>query len=372
MKQHEKTKKHVKNSYLYSLKYPNDVIIVAHDSNEILAVVSNNNINANTKDNFDNKMVAQETGNAQKENTHNIEICQNDGKKPTKKVYHSCKCGKQFSHSSSLSRHKQSCKCTQETQVVSKDHFIEKITSLEKELLEMKKLLSQSHQLEQNNLNQNKNGTIGNNNSIGNTISDNNIITDNSTKMITNNNNKTVNVITYLNNNYNEAQPLKMLESDDVTRLLTYAELGKHSLEYVIAFQQEKYLLDEFLGEFILKEFKKSDAKKQQIWISDIPRLKFIVRGALNQDESVWHPDKKGIVLTKNIITPMLNDIFILMENYVAVCKTNIKNAEFDYQRENIHKQSENALSVIYEINQKILHRKILLYIAPYFQLEIE
>jgi hypothetical protein len=163
-----------------------------------------------------------------------------------------------------------------------------------------------------------------------------------------------------------------MLESDDVTRLLTYAELGKHSLEYVIAFQQEKYLLDEFLGEFILKEFKKSDAKKQQIWISDIPRLKFIVRGALNQDESVWHPDKKGIVLTKNIITPMLNDIFILMENYVAVCKTNIKNAEFDYQRENIHKQSENALSVIYEINQKILHRKILLYIAPYFQLEIE
>lgn len=91
----------------------------------------------------------------------------------------------------------------------------------------------------------------------------------------------------------------------------------------------------------------------------------------MNKDQSVWHPDKKGIILTKNIITPMMDDIHILMTNYIELCRTNMKSAEFGYKREEIHEQSESAIRVIYDINQKILHHKILLYIAPYFHLKL-
>lgn len=264
-----------------------------------------------------------------------------------------CKCGKEFSHKSSLSRHKMTCK---ETPPIKNDY----ITKLEFQIEEMKNKIEKMEQ--QNNSNSNNTGNTH--------ITDSKICSDNvvNNKVV---NNKTINVFAYLNSHYNEAQPIKMLESKDITRILTSKELGKHLLEDVVVFQQSKYALNEFLGEFILKEFKKSDPKKQQFWITDVTRLKFVVRQALNQKEAIWHPDKKGICLTKYIITPILDEIYSMMVEYKELCKVRAKNTETSDQYEKIHEQSTNAISIIYEINQKILHKKILAYVAPYFQLEL-
>jgi hypothetical protein len=162
-----------------------------------------------------------------------------------------------------------------------------------------------------------------------------------------------------------------MLDSIDITKLLTYDdESTGYSLEDMIVFQQEKKLLSHFLGEFILKEFKKTNPKNQQFWVSDIPRLKFIVRQAINQNETIWQPDKKGICLTRYIITPMLEEIKSLLQDYTKICELRLKKCNM-IQCEQINQQSTNAVSVIYEINQKILHEKVLKYIAPYFQLEL-
>lgn len=265
-----------------------------------------------------------------------------------------CKCGKNFSHKSSLSRHKTMCN----EELPKKDEYI---TKLEVQIEEMKSKIEKMEQ--QNNSN-------NSHNSSNTHIADSKIYSDNTlnTKIV---NNKTINVFAYLNSHYNEAQPIKMLESKDITRILTSKELGKHLLEDVVVFQHGKYALNEFLGEFILKEFKKSDPTKQQFWITDVTRLKFVVRQALNQNESIWHPDKKGVCLTKYIITPILDEIYSMMIEYKELCKERTKNAQTPEQYEKIHEQSTSAIDIIYEINQKILHKKILTYIAPYFQLEL-
>jgi hypothetical protein len=94
------------------------------------------------------------------------------------------------------------------------------------------------------------------------------------------------------------------------------------------------------------------------------------VRQAINQNEAVWQPDKKGVCLTRHIITPLLEEIKVEMQDYTVICKSRMKKA-LHSQWEIINQQSTHAIEIIYEINQKILHQRVLHYIAPYFQLEL-
>lgn len=343
---HQESQKHVKCTYKYFLKNPVTNVIIDH-------------------------MVTNQVQNTRQEFIDVTDHKQFD-----------CVCGKTFSHQSGLSRHKKTCE---------NKNYVDEVKKLKKQLAE---LISKQTNVDVDgnkttvgdvNGNQTTVGDVTNNcdeiinncNQITNNcdeITNNETINSNNTKTINSNNKKTinnVNIITYLNNTQTDAQPLKMLENTDIKRLYTYAELGKHSLEDTIVFQHSKYVLHEFLGDIILKEFKKDDHKNQQIWISDVPRLKFIIRCAMNQDESIWHPDKKGVALTQKIIIPILNDVHLLMKNYVEVCKLNLNVVEFNYEREKIGMQSQSAIGVMFDISQKKLQHKILLYLAPYFQLEI-
>jgi len=67
----------------------------------------------------------------------------------------------------------------------------------------------------------------------------------------------------------------------------------------------KKKSLDKFIGDIIIKEYKKEDTKTQQIWTTDVSRLSFLVRQILNETEKVWMSDKKGTCLLKMIIKPM-------------------------------------------------------------------
>lgn len=101
---------------------------------------------------------------------------------------------------------------------------------------------------------------------------------DNSIKTINDNTVKHVSVITYLNTNYTEAKELKMLKSKDVTKMFSGEDIDNYSIEEIITFQQSKYMLDEFLGDVIIKKFTNTiNPKQQQIWISDIARLKILI-----------------------------------------------------------------------------------------------
>lgn len=352
LSRHKKTKKHTINEYKNTKNINDDNKIIITD--KILNCYQNGNKNTpNSKHSLKNGKNGNICDDI-KDNQNAILSTTNVNEHKPKKKQNKCNCGKIFNHLSGLSRHKKSCN----GKTTEKDDYISK---LENKLMEMQNRIEKIEQT---------NTAISNNSNNSNIIiSNDKICRDNTVNNIIHN--KTINLFTYLNAHCNEVQPIKMLESDDITRILTSKELGKHLLEDVIVFQYSKYALNEFLGEFILKEFKKSDPKKQQFWITDVTRLKFVVRQALNQNEAIWHPDKKGICLTKYIITPILDEIFSMMSDYKNLCNERMKNSQTSEQREKIHEQSTNALKVIYEINQKELHKDILKYIAPYFQLEL-
>ena len=157
-----------------------------------------------------------------------------------------------------------------------------------------------------------------------------------------------------------------MLKEKDVMKILAYDESCGHSLEEMIIFQYSKYLLNQFIGQFIVDEYKKKDPNKQQIWSSNVLKLNFIVRQILNQTEHVWLKDINGICLEKYIISPILEEIKLIMKNYIKDCYTDMSSNDVI---ETLGNKPTIAMKIIYEINQKELHKKILDFIAPHFQL---
>ena len=351
LKRHNESKRHVRIAYKISKQN------IGEDDEEFKNAVLNdsdscaNSITKNINDSFDDAK-------------SQTDMSDEHEKKPTKKI-HRCECGKIFGNSGNLCRHRKICdRIPKEVKV----NYEEKINKLEIELAEIKKQLLQSNVTKTvtNSNNQSNNTTNTTNSNNQSHVANTKIYSDNTV-----NNNK-ISVFAYLDTHHTDTPAIKMLETDDITRILANCEIGKHLLEDVIVFQQSKHVLHMFLGDFILKEFKKNDPTKQHFWLVDLSRLKFAVRLALSKTNVVWQPDPKGICLTKYIITPILDEIFSMMTDYKELCDERMKNSETSDQCDKIHKQSTNSLEIIYDINQKNLHRKILTYVAPYFQLELK
>jgi hypothetical protein len=253
-----------------------------------------------------------------------------------------CECGKSFRHRQSIWKHRKTCK---------EIAHIKTIETLSKQIEVLTQKVDNI-----SNTNSNNNNSCNTMNNSNNTI---------------NNNQKQFNVIAYVNQNYTEAKPIEMLQYNDVYKILEFDESCGHSLEDMIVFQHSKRLLDQFLGELIVNEFKKKDPLEQKFWSSNIKKLTFLVRQILNKTDIVWLKDSNGVCITKHIIDPILAEIRALMETYKKTCAKTMElpdTSEQTYDR--LYVNGYNALKVIYSIDQKILHHKILTFIAPHFQLE--
>lgn len=343
---HKTTQKHIKNDYQNTL------------STQINSQKSTLELTENPKNPKKSTKVSKNTDQHTDHDPHvnnlnqqNIQICSDVVIKNKNK--YKCNCGKIYQHKQSLFNHKKTCtnKNNEVTELIKK---VAKVDELEKTVHELQQIIS--------------NQNIIANNSVNNSINTSNV-QNNNTSNILNNNQKIINVYSYVNSQYTEAEPIKMLEKPDIDKLLTYTE-SKHPIEEVMAFQQSKHLLYQFLGEIIAHSYKKKNPAEQQFWVTDITRLSFIVRQALSQNENIWYPDKKGICLLKHIIVPVLDEVKRIMQKYVKDCYELMANSsESDFIK--IGGQMSHGTQIIYEINQKELHHKVLNYIAPYFQLEL-
>lgn len=273
-----------------------------------------------------------------------------------------CVCLKEFNHNQNFWKHKKICETYQKscsTCVTNSENHkslntvIETIANLVVSKLQMKHDLTKSDMLIQNTNN------ITNDNSVnGNTI--NNNIT----------NNKIVNVHTYISDNFTKAEPVQMLKPIQITKMLTLDNTCGHSIEELLIFHHNKYLLDQFIGDIITTGYKKINPEEQQFWSSDVVRLTFVVRQLLNENK-VWLQDKKGSYLTKCVVTPILEKIRKILIKYDVKCHEEIANVDTELERlEKLSNDRTTILKIIYDINTKSLHTKVLAYIAPRFQLE--
>ena len=151
--------------------------------------------------------------------------------------------------------------------------------------------------------------------------------------------------------------------NDDIDNELN----DKNKFVECLIFQYHHKTLAKYLGDIIVKHYKKKDPEQQSIWNSDSNRLTYIIRELFNDNKIDWLVDKKGIKTTNYIINPFLDHIDELVCDYM-----NLK-TKFDRQTTSVKELELNFpnLSICAEIRKDIsgnfLSEEILKYIAPYF-----
>lgn len=237
-----------------------------------------------------------------------------------------------------------------------------KNSQTEIEILKSELQLLRSQQSEKS-LTNNSNNNINSNNT--------NIFNDNKTFS----DNKTINVFTYVNSNYLNVEPLKPLEQKQLKKMLTIdsRKNGGHCFCDFVVFHYEKHLLHEYLGDIIINAYLKKDPEEQQFWSSDVARLSFIVRRVLDQDDLIWLTDKKGSYIEKTIISPLLDELKLIMQDYKNKCREKMETIEISTKDIEKYTNAGFTLSKVnLDIDLKQLHPKILTYITPHFQLRIK
>ena len=169
---------------------------------------------------------------------------------------------------------------------------------------------------------------------------------------------QTVNYFNFICQNYPDTPALKCQKSyhniiDAKTMTL---------IEVVTMYYYDNKLVS-FIGDYIIKLYKKEKPDKQSLWSTDISRLTYIISECCSKTkENIWSYDKKGAKIKKIIIEPALN---YLRNNLVKFCKNNSGDTDF-----HIMKQLMAATATIQLIDDGNLADKVNRYIAPEFAIK--
>jgi hypothetical protein len=196
---------------------------------------------------------------------------------------------------------------------------------------------------------------------------------------------KSMNVLSFVTKQYPNAPPIEELEYNKfnkITKCLMYDNKNKkktnYSMEEIILFYFERNKLAEILGKAIVEEYKKDDPEDQSMWSSDVSRLTFIVKSAIGKNKSKskskWISDKNGVHFTELIIKPMFEIIKEKMREYIKnerLEESEIRDDEMDCVTLRLGNM-QLAGELIRLINLNKYDTKVLKYVAPYFNLNVD
>ena len=146
---------------------------------------------------------------------------------------------------------------------------------------------------------------------------------------------------------------------------------NENSDEFIgyIIYHFNRYSLEKYFGDFLLKYYKKKDISEQSIFNTDVPRLNFIIK-ILIKNESIWRKDWQGLNTQKTIIRPMLKETYDTITEYI---KRENRNKNIDYLCSNLGDQARERFSILANVQKMIeskkLEKAILKYVAPYFKI---
>ena len=182
---------------------------------------------------------------------------------------------------------------------------------------------------------------------------------------------KSMNTLSYLLLNYKNAPHIKELSD--------YSIISKNMMELIknITHYYNKNKLEKFMGDFIIRQYKKDEPELQSLWSSDTDRLNYFICELIKEQnnnkkkeetgsKTHWILDKKGIIMSKYVIDPLLEYILGINSNYI-----NDKNDELNDMDDNETKNTLKEMQVLASINADIKNNKlsngINKYIAPHF-----
>ena len=172
---------------------------------------------------------------------------------------------------------------------------------------------------------------------------------------------KSMSSFSYINNNYNDAPKIEELKEDDIKLL----EDDKQKLVEWIIYNYNHKTLDKYLGEFIVKIYKKEKPENQSIWNTDSSRLTYIIKDLIDKKSSKWKIDKKGKKTKKFLIKPLLKHLKIILSENRELLLSLLKNNN-GIEIETLLDKVKTIFEVIKSIDDELLCNNILRYISPY------
>ncbi len=167
---------------------------------------------------------------------------------------------------------------------------------------------------------------------------------------------QTINKLSFVVNNFSSSPYLAEPQTPE-----TLNESKTMSLNQLVVMYYNDGRLVKFIGDYIIKIYKKEKPSEQSMWNSDVSRMTYIINKCINKTENIWTYDKKGIQVKKIVIEPLLKYI---------------KNKLMKYCEENSYASEEPELSrlkasveIIQLINGGTLANDVVRYIAPEFSL---
>lgn len=121
-----------------------------------------------------------------------------------------------------------------------------------------------------------------------------------------------------------------------------------------------------YIGDVIIKVYKKDDCNTQSLWSSDINRLAYILRTKLNEQID-WVKDDKGLKTSEHIIVPALEYIRTAVVKY----QKNLILTMTDENTVKSLKSQEYCAELIRDIDNNLYTSPILKYIAASFKLNV-
>lgn len=258
-----------------------------------------------------------------KNNTNIDDINDND----EIKTYQCSTCDSIFTHRSSLSRHKRTnCK-----KVIIEPENNSKISDLENKVDSMKTMMVKLIEY------------IEINKPVNNTYK--------------------ISIKNYVQQNYPNAPALEGLED--------YAQIEYTEDTFVgtLVYEYNNNTLQKYLGDFIIENYKKKDPSKQSIWNSDTSRLTYIIKELLADNSSVWNHDYKGIKTINYVVKPLLKYIVNSIDEFWVDSLDLYKKININ-EINKITKLYQGAYAIKKEIENGILGKNIIKYIAPHFYMD--
>jgi hypothetical protein len=164
----------------------------------------------------------------------------------------------------------------------------------------------------------------------------------------------------YIINTYKTAPVLEALEDYS-----TIEESKDKIIESVLHYYKQN-ALHKYLGDFIIKAYKKEDPAKQPVWNSDTARLTYMIRELAKKNR--WVVDKKGIKMKEKIINPLITYLKVLIKPYLDEWTDQMKDMNLSNKQMSILLKKIEIGNI--SLESKTLADDIARYIAPHLYIK--
>jgi hypothetical protein len=166
---------------------------------------------------------------------------------------------------------------------------------------------------------------------------------------------KTVSSLNYIVSTYDDAPTIEQIKFSDI-------DTEDDKLIDDIFYNYNHSKLDQYIGDIIIKLYKKDDPSKQSIWSTDTNRLTYLLKKIIHDNKSRWVVDKKGVETMECIISPIIKQIRTLAIKYhsAELSKDGIKISRMELLNDIFSK-------LIWDIDNNKLQMDILKYISTHF-----